>query len=97
MTKPFILAVGAMLLTSPAMAGGIVCHDEYQVVNGQEISTPYCADEYLAKVARKRGWKVTGDQIRHDYSLKESVCLHIGGHAELELVCTPFRDYGNGD
>jgi hypothetical protein len=96
MTKAITLVVGAMLLAGPATAGGIVCHDEYQVVNGQDIHTPYCADGYLAKVARERGLKVTGDQIRQQAGLKEKVCQGIGEDIRVQLECSQYLDREQG-
>ena len=95
MAKALAFVVATMLLASTATAGGIVCHDEYQVVNGQEIHTPYCADGYIAKVARKSGWKVTDKQIRQNPNLKEEVCRHIGGDIRVREDCD--YEYGDGD
>ena len=71
-------------------AGGaqaaIVCHDQWQVWGGQEISTPYCNDAYFAKVARGHGFKVTDDQIRNDPSLSE-VCRWAGSDIRIQDYC----------
>jgi len=96
MTKRLTLLVAATLLTSPATARGIVCNEEYQVVKGQEIFTPYCADGYLAQVARERGWKVTGDQIRHEPGLKAKVCGQIGADIRVQLNCSQYLDRDHG-
>ena len=47
----------ALAIASPASA--ITCHGDYQVVNGQEISTPFCRDNALADVARQTGFRVS--------------------------------------
>ena len=63
MHKAIVLAGWAAALVAcgaPAEAH-IVCHDGFQVVNGREISTPYCNDNYLAAVARQYGVKATDE------------------------------------
>lgn len=94
--KTLTLALGALLLASPAFAGGIVCHDEYQVVNGREISTPYCADRYIAKVARENGWKVTGKQIHNQHDLKAEVCQNVGDDIRIQIECAQYLDEDSG-
>lgn len=90
--KTLALAVAAALLASPALAGGIVCHDEYQVVNGKEIGTPYCADYYIAKVARESGWKVTGAEVHSRDELKGEICRHIGRDIRIRSECAQYLD-----
>lgn len=92
MAKAFTFFVTAMFLTSMATAGGIVCRDEFQVVNGQEIHTPYCADGNIAKVARESGWKVTAKQIRQQPGLKEDVCRNIGHDNRVYIDCSQYLD-----
>jgi len=93
MAKALGFVVATMLLASTATAAGIVCRDEYQVVNGQEISTPYCADGNIAKVARESGWNVADEQIRQNPNLKSEVCRHIGGDIRVREDCDyEYRD-----
>ena len=93
MAKALAFVVATMLLANTATAAGIVCRDGYQVVNGQEISTPYCADGNIAKVARESGWKVTDKQIRQNPNLKDEVCRHMGADIRVREDC----DYPEGD
>jgi hypothetical protein len=95
MTKA-IIVTAAMLMAWPAAAGKIVCNDEYQVVNGREINTPYCADKYLAKVARESGFNVTFRQIRRQPELKDEICRHIGGDIRIQFNCAGYMDEDNG-
>lgn len=77
-------------LATPALAGGIVCRDGYQRVNGADISTPYCRDNHLAEIARRRGARVTAAEIRNNPGTKAEICRWIGGSI-------PAQDYCNGD
>lgn len=95
MTKA-LMVTAALLLAGPAAAGKIVCNDEYQVVNGREINTPYCADRYLAKVARERGINVTFQQIRQQPGVKDAICRRIGSDIRVHFNCAGLTDRDNG-
>jgi hypothetical protein len=81
-----VLAVASVLAATSAEAG-IVCHDEYQVVNGREISTPYCNDNYVAHVARQYGMKATDEQVRNNPSLKDEICRLAGSDIRIQHYC----------
>jgi hypothetical protein len=73
----------------------IKCNDEYQVIRGHgEIATPYCEDEYLARVARRYGIRVSGSAIRHSPSRKEEVCRAIGHDPRIFQICHQYRREG---
>ncbi len=66
----------------------IVCKDGFQATkDGGWISTPYCNDEYLAEVGRKRGMKVTGAQVRNSLSRKDEVCRLLAGTPTAKDYC----------
>jgi hypothetical protein len=82
----------AMLLAAPAFMAGpasaaMKCRDDYQVVQGREISTPYCADNYLARVAREYGVKVSDAAIRNNPNKKSEVCRFIGHDPRVKENC----------
>ena len=85
------LTSAAVVALSLAAAGGaraaIVCHDQYQVSGGQEISTPYCNDAYFAKVARGHGFKVSDEAIRNNPALKGEVCRWAGSDIRIQNYC----------
>jgi len=83
------VAALATIIASPAMA--ITCHGRYQVVNGDEISTPYCEDNFLARIARSRGIGVSNREIRGNPNTKYHVCRTIGQDIRLSGIC---NDYG---
>ena len=75
MRQVVLLAVFASLATSPAAA--ITCNGNFQVVNGQEISTPFCRDNALAAVARQYGYKISDKEMRNNPSRKEEIAAHF--------------------
>lgn len=73
----------------------IKCNGAYQVVRGQgEIATPYCEDEYLARVARGYGVRISGSAIRRSPARKEEVCRHIGHDGRISEICQQYRREG---
>lgn len=91
MTRMICAALGLLtvpaLLAGPANAAGIKCRDDYQVVQGREISTPYCADNYLARVAREYGVRVSDAAIRNNPNKKSEVCRFIGHDPRVKENC----------
>lgn len=86
------LAVMATMAATIDAQARIKCSDEFQVVRGQgHISTPYCQDEYLARVARGYGIRVSGSAIRRSVSRKEEVCRAIGHDGRVSNICQPYR------
>jgi hypothetical protein len=81
-----------------ALAGAaearIECRGEFQVVQGNEISTPYCADNYLARVARQYGVRVTDAAIRNNPNRKREVCRFIGHDPRVSLNCANENSQG---
>lgn len=88
-------AIAASAAMAPAEAR-IVCNGSYQLVAGQEISTPYCRDKNLAQVARERGMKVTDADIRNNPNTKESVCRVIGRLNRVSDACNSDSDSSRG-
>lgn len=77
--------VGAGVAASPAFA--ITCHGNYQVVAGQEISTPYCRDNALGQVAREFGFHVTDATVRNDPARKEELCRYLHNDIRVQTAC----------
>jgi hypothetical protein len=94
MQKALLVVIFAVAVVGPtAEAGGrIVCKDGYQKINGQEIATPYCQDEYLAAVARQYGSRVSGSDVRKSASLKYELCRFIGHDIRVQGYCPPDSD-----
>jgi hypothetical protein len=89
--KPFalMLALGVLTAAASPAAAKIVCNGEWQVVGGNEIQTPYCADRHLAKVARKYGDRVTARKVRNNPIAKDKVCGFVGADPSVAGICNP--------
>jgi hypothetical protein len=81
--------------SSPAFA--ITCHGNYQVVNGDEISTPFCRDNALADIARKYGYKVSDSEMRNNPSRKEEICRALRDDIRIYTACAEVIPYGGGN
>ncbi|HVX34762.1 MAG TPA: hypothetical protein VHC71_00915 [Hyphomicrobium sp.] len=84
----------AFVIPSPAFA--ITCHGNYQVVNGQEISTPYCRDNVLAEIARQSGFDVSNSTMRHNPSRKEEICRYLQSDIRVDTACAEVLPDGGG-
>jgi hypothetical protein len=81
-------ASATMLLVSSAVAEAkIECRDGFQVVEGREISTPYCNDNLVAQVAREHGMKVSEETVRNSPSAKDEVCRFVGSDIRIQNYC----------
>jgi hypothetical protein len=84
----------AFVISSPAFA--ITCHGNYQVVNGQEISTPYCRDNVLAEIARQSGFDVSNSTLRDNPSRKEEICRYLQSDIRVDTACAEVLPDGGG-
>jgi hypothetical protein len=82
------IMIGCVASVLPAKAG-IVCDGQFQIVNGQAVSTPYCEDEQLAHVLRWHGAKTSGEAVRRSAELKRQSCLLA---ANGEAGCASYAD-----
>lgn len=86
-----LVAAGSWLMASGAAEARIRCNGPFQVVPGAgEIATPYCQDEYLARVARGYGIQVSGALIRRNPHEKERVCRMIGHDSRVNNICNTY-------
>jgi len=81
------LLTTAFALTATTSASAIECKEDYQIVQGRPISTPYCRDNNLAAIARKYGYKVSDSTIRNNPSRKEEICRYIGHDIRVQTAC----------
>ncbi|HMN38034.1 MAG TPA: hypothetical protein PKD49_10070 [Hyphomicrobium sp.] len=77
---------GLSALASPAQAR-IICHNGFQKVGGNLISTPYCQDELLAEVAREYGMRASAARIRNNPNYKREVCRLVGADIRVSEHC----------
>lgn len=80
------MSVMGLAFSGPAEAV-IACHEGYQTVAGQQISTPYCNDAYLAQVAREYGAKATADAVRGNPAFKNELCRFVGSDPRISNYC----------
>lgn len=78
LTLPLLIGASAEARPHTAAHEGIVCRGEYQIVEGRAISTPYCEDANLAKIARAHGDNVSASALRNNPATKSEVC-RFGG------------------
>lgn len=80
--------VAAAVLAAPHSADArIVCRNDSQLVAGSYISTPYCQDAYIARVAREYGMKASAARVRDNPNYKREVCRLIGNDIRVSEFC----------
>jgi hypothetical protein len=89
------LVVAAMPTTNTAEAA-IACRGGFQRVQGNDISTPYCQDEYLAQVAQQYGVRTSGSRIRGNPNHKREVCRLVGRDIRVQQTCVDELPTGRG-
>jgi hypothetical protein len=85
-----------VLVISSTGAFAITCRGNYQVVNGDEISTPFCRDNALAAVARQYGYSVSDAEMRNNPSRKEEICRALRQDNRVYTACAEVVPYGGG-
>ena len=88
-----VVASAIVALPAGNAQARIACDGNYQIVQGRHISTPYCRDQNLARVARGYGMRVSDGAIRNSESVKGQVCRTIGHDLRVREVCQPYRDF----
>ena len=83
------VVVLAVSLTSPA-AARIECRGNFQVTKYGLISTPYCEEEQIARVARSYGARVTGAEVRNNPLKKVYLCQVYGYDTRLKGSCAGY-------
>jgi hypothetical protein len=86
-----IVVVGLVKFDRPAEAR-ILCDDNFQIVNGQRVSTLYCEDEQLARALRNHGVKISGQAQRGNPELKRESCFMAGLDVGVEQACAGYAD-----
>ncbi|HEU4475744.1 MAG TPA: hypothetical protein VFR71_03500 [Methyloceanibacter sp.] len=84
-----LVALVTAVAVTPAEAR-IECRGNFQVTKHGLISTPYCEEENIARVARTSGFKVSGAEVRKDPLKKVYLCQIIGGDVRLKGSCAGY-------
>ena len=85
-TSLFVLAA-----VSPA-AARIECRENFQVTKHGLISTPYCEELQIARVARSYGFNVTDAEVRNNPNTKVYLCQIIGNDNRLKGSCGAYAE-----
>jgi hypothetical protein len=88
------LASGLFALAQGPAEARIVCDGNFQIVRGQPVSTLYCREQELARVARMFGWRISVAEIRYSESKKAQVCRAIGFDNRVSEVCGAYQPFG---
>lgn len=80
----FIAFSSLVALSATPAAAEVVCHGDFQKIEGNWIATPFCSDHHIARFADREGYHVTTSQIEGHSLLKEEVC---DGNRGLEASC----------
>ncbi|MGQ0456206.1 MAG: hypothetical protein ACT4OU_03990 [Hyphomicrobium sp.] len=83
----------AMTQAAPPALAKIKCSpDGFQYVQGNWLSTPYCQDGLVGKVARQYGIRVSDAEIRWNPNRKADVCRFIGRDIRVREACLGFGE-----
>ena len=85
-----IVALGVVTTTANPAAAKIRCKGIFQVNKSGLISTPYCQDQQIARVARSYGWRVSDAQVRNEPLKKVRICQALGGDVRLKGACGAY-------
>lgn len=80
----------ALMAAPEPAAAKIKCQGIFQITKHGAISTPYCQELEIARVARSYGWKVTDAQVRNDPLKKVYICQALGGDVRLKGACGAY-------
>jgi hypothetical protein len=81
------LAAGFAAVPMTEAQAKIACVDGFQRVQGSMISTPYCQDALLGRVARQYGFRVSDRQIRNNPNTKIHICRFVGHDIRVRFNC----------
>jgi hypothetical protein len=87
----FAALVVTILVASPA-AARIECRGNFQITKQGPISTPYCEERQIARVARSYGYAVTDEEVRNNPNTKVYLCQIIGGDNRLKGSCAGYAN-----
>jgi hypothetical protein len=89
-----VFASGLLALAHGAAEARIVCDGNFQSVNGLPVSTPYCRESNLARVAHNYGWRISVEEVRYSESKKAQLCRAIGFDNRVQEICAPYQPFG---
>jgi hypothetical protein len=90
-TMLIALSLGAVIAASPA-AARIECRGNFQITKDGPISTPYCEEQQIARVARSYGYAVTDAEVRNNPNTKVYLCQMFGNDNRLKGSCGAYSE-----
>jgi len=90
-TLALMTCLFALVAVSRA-AAKIECRDNFQVTKYGLISTPYCEERQIARVARSYGFNVSDAEIRNNPNAKVYYCQIIGNDNRLKGSCGAYSE-----
>ena len=93
----FSVVAALTVLLATAASARIVCHDDFQVVNGGEIASPYCQDNTLASVARGYGRHVSDSEVGRALQILRRRHTSLGGLRLLEGSARRWQAMSRGE
>jgi hypothetical protein len=81
----------AITAVSPA-AARIECRGNFQITKHGPISTPYCEEKQIARVARSYGYAVTDAEVRNNPNTKVYLCQMFGNDNRLKGSCGAYSE-----
>lgn len=91
LTPVMAVLLFTVLAASPA-AARIECRGNFQITKYGPISTPYCQEKQIARVARSYGYAVTDAQVRNNPNTKVWLCGIIGNDNRLKGSCGAYSE-----
>lgn len=85
------VAIAIAIAPTPASAKIRCSPDGFQYVQGSWLSTPYCQDGLVGKVARQYGVRVSDAEIRWNPNRKAEVCRFVGHDIRIRNACQGFE------
>lgn len=91
-TKLTVVTLATLAIQALPSEARIRCESGYQIVGNRHIASPFCADEYLAQVAKRYGVRVSAASLRRSFEKKSEICRLVGQDNRVRDICTGFHD-----
>jgi hypothetical protein len=87
-----LVIVSLFLIGSASVpaAARIECRGNFQITKHGPISTPYCEEQQIARVARSYGIGVSDAEVRNNPNTKVYLCQIIGNDVRLKGSCAGY-------
>jgi hypothetical protein len=81
-----------VLVAVSSAAAKIECRDNFQITKHGLISTPYCEELQIARVARSYCFNVSDAEVRNNPNTKVYLCQIIGNDNRLKGSCGAYSE-----